>query len=506
MNAVIYCRVSTADQTKNLSLPTQHSRCVAYCTTNEWTVVGIFRDEGKSAKTLDRPEFQKMIRFCNLKQNAVKFVVVHDLSRFSRDMGAQAMVLAQLERGGVRLRSVMEIVDETPAGRFMRNMCGAVNQFDNDRKAERTKLGMQRAVSIGRWPFTAPIGYLNLQSERVEGRPNLIPDPERAPIVRKAFELFATGTQTKRQVLRTITTLGLTTRAGKPLSAQTFQSLLANPIYAGWIVIPTWGTRDRGSHEPIVSDELFHQTQELLDGRKTSVTAHDRNNPDFPLRVFVRCGRCGTPITGAWAKGKGGRYAYYWCRKSSCRGVRARRDDLEGQFAALLESLAPESRYIRLFQTVMREVWNEKQADARSLLTAAKRKLTELGDRKNRLVDLLMEGKLSQQDYDDRRVRLQGEIESAETAVREADLDSLDVDAVLQFAERLVRRPKQLWLGSGLAQRQRLQCVFFPDGLTFTNEGFLTPASSSFFNTLARISDGKSSLASPTGFEPVLSP
>jgi site-specific DNA recombinase len=188
MNAVIYCRVSTKEQVQNLSLGTQQTRCVDFCTRYDWAVLKIFRDEGESAKTADRPAFQQMLAFCKAKQNAVDFVIVHDLSRFSRDMGDQACVIAELESAGVHLRSVMENVDETAAGKLMRNMFGAVNQFDNDRKAERTKLGMKSAASMGRFPFKAPLGYLNVGSQNQTGA-NLIPDAERAPLIRKAFEL-----------------------------------------------------------------------------------------------------------------------------------------------------------------------------------------------------------------------------------------------------------------------------------------------------------------------------
>ncbi len=98
----------------------------------------------------------------------------------------------------------------------MRNIYGAFNQFDNDRKAERTKLGMQRAASMGRFPFKAPLGYLNVSSQN---GPNLIPDAERAPLIRKAFELYGTGTEAKAKVLRMITSLGLKTQRGSGFSS-----------------------------------------------------------------------------------------------------------------------------------------------------------------------------------------------------------------------------------------------------------------------------------------------
>ena len=505
MNAVIYCRVSTKEQVQNLSLGTQQTRCVDFCTRNEWAVLKVFRDEGESAKTADRPEFQRMLSFCKSKQNAVQFVVVHDLSRFSRDMGDQACVIAELESAGVHLRSVMENVDETAAGKLMRNLFGAVNQFDNDRKAERTKLGMKSAASIGRFPFKAPLGYLNVGSKNQTGA-NLIADAERAPLIRKAFELYATGTETRANVLRLVTSLGLKTQRGCGLTPQTFEKVLRNPIYSGWIVIAGWGVRERGSFAPLVSEELFGRVQDILDGKRLSVTAHQRNNPDFPLRVFVSCGACGTPLTGSWSKGRKGRYPYYRCRNSHCRAVNVRRESLERDFAALLERLAPERRYMRLFKEIVRQVWKQKVAGSESVLRAAKGKLAELENRKNRLVDFLLEGRLDQQTYDEQTMRLRGEIETAERELREADLEQMDLEAVLAFAEKLVERPRQLWLESTLEQKQRLQRVFFPDGVKYTKEGFGTAVSNSFFSVLRDVSEQKATLASPTGFEPVLPP
>ena len=103
-------------------------------------------------------------------------------------------------------------------------------------------------------------------------------------------------------------------------------------------------------------------------------------------------------------------------------------------------------------------------------------------------------------------MRLRGEIESAERELREADLEQMDVEALLTFAEKLVERPRQLWLESTLEQQQRLQQVFFHNGVTYTMDGFGTAPSNCLFNVLRGFSEEKATLASPTGFEPVLPP
>jgi site-specific DNA recombinase len=503
MNAVVYCRVSTKEQVSNLSLSTQQTRCVDYCTQHGWHVLNVFRDEGESAKTVSRTQFQQMLAFVTAKKNSVSYVVVHDMSRFSRQMEDQVSVLAGLKNAGVQLRSVMENVDETAAGKLMRNIYGAFNQFDNDRKAERTKLGMQRAASVGRFPHQAPLGYMNVSSK---SGANLIPDPERAPLVQKAFELYGSGAETKRGVLRTVNALGLVTPKGQKVSPQTFDRMLRNELYAGWICLPKWNLRERGVFEPLVSEDLFQRVQDILAGKRVSVTVHNRNNPDFPLRVFVSCGECGTPLTGAWATGRKKRYPYYRCRNSRCKAVNVRRENLESDFAALIYGLAPDRRCMRLFKEIVRQVWKQRQAASEAILRAAKGTLDELMERKNRLVEFLLDGRLDQQTYEEQAQRLNAEIQRAKERFAEADMECMDVEAVMEFAERLVERPKQLWLESSLEQKQRLQRVFFPDGLTYTADGFGTAPTNSLFNVFQMFSVEKASLASPTGFEPVLPP
>src|SRR5438876_658999 len=84
---------------------------------------------------------------------------------------------------------------------------------------------------------------------------HLAVDPDRAPLVCKAFELLASGSYTTGDaVLKIITSMGLKTRRGRPLTKQSFARMLQNPIYAGWIA--NRDARVRGKHEPLVSEQL----------------------------------------------------------------------------------------------------------------------------------------------------------------------------------------------------------------------------------------------------------
>src|ERR1700675_2859210 len=80
IGAVIYIRVSTKEQTENLSLPTQLRACEEYCRREGHEVLERFTEEGESAKTADRPELQRLLKYCRAQKGKVHFVVVFNLT------------------------------------------------------------------------------------------------------------------------------------------------------------------------------------------------------------------------------------------------------------------------------------------------------------------------------------------------------------------------------------------------------------------------------------------
>ena len=191
---------------------------------------------------------------------------------------------------------------------------------------------MRAALESGQWTFGTPIGYR--RKTEPMGKDIIEPDPTSGPLVKKAFELYATGLHAKSEVLRKITAIGLRTRNGKKLTAQTFQELLRKSIYAGLISVRSWGIeRVKGDFEPLVSVELFDRVQDVLEGRAQAVTPHQRNHQDFPLRRFASCADCGLPITGSWSKGRAHRYAYYRCRNTNRLSAKVSKDQFEREFS-----------------------------------------------------------------------------------------------------------------------------------------------------------------------------
>src|SRR5207237_8997959 len=164
------------------------------CVQHGYEVLERFKEEGESAKTADRPELQRLLKYCRTHKGRVHFVVVFNLTRFAREKYDHFALRSHLKSLGISLRSATEPIDDTSTGKLMEGVLASFAQFDNDVRSERTRGGMKAALELGRWTFLAPLGYLN--APRSSGK-SLIPDLERAPLVKRAFQDFATGRFTK---------------------------------------------------------------------------------------------------------------------------------------------------------------------------------------------------------------------------------------------------------------------------------------------------------------------
>lgn len=322
MKAVIYVRVSTAEQVDNYSLQTQTKACKDYCHREGITVDRVFREEGESAKTTNRPQLQEMLDYCARNARSLDFVVVYRVDRLARQVHDHTLIRMTLSKLGISVRAVQETFDDTAAGRLIENLMASVAQFDNDLHSARTLDGMREALSQGRWMWRPPVGYMRPSDRR--SSPSLTPDEEMAQLVRAAFEMVATGME-RREALSQVTQMGLRAKNGRPLSPQTFGSMLKNPLYSGRIISKKWSIDVEGDFFPLISPDLFRAVQSGTSGALSEGRLKD--HPDFPLRRIVRCGYCGTPLTASWSRGRNKRYPYYHCRKSGC-GVNVRKEEL----------------------------------------------------------------------------------------------------------------------------------------------------------------------------------
>jgi site-specific DNA recombinase len=463
MRAVIYCRVSTTEQAQNLSLPTQEKACREYCARHDYDVERVFVDAGESARTTDRPAFLELLAHCRRGRGQVHAVVVYSLTRFSRNTADHHAIAGGLRGLGIMLRSVTEPIDDSPTGKLMEAILAGFAQFDNDARAERVVAGLHAAVERGRWCWQAPIGYLNADARR---GPSLVPDPERAPLVRKAFELYAAGVR-GRDLLHQVHALGLRSkRGGARLSLSGLYGMLRQRAYISIIRPRGWTTDARGDFEPLVSVPLFERVQVGLHAKPTRTpgVAQHVDHPDFPLRRFVRCS-CGGAMTGSWSTGRGQqRYAFYHCQIGCHRIPKAA---LESAFLALLDTLQPQPAGWRIIEHVVLASWRAAQREAKTRETAARRKIAALEQRRAKLDDaFIYQRAIDAGTYTTQRDAIDADLIVARMQAAEAFVEDIDVDGMLGFARTALAHASTLWTAAvDTQERIAVQRTFFPEGL-----------------------------------------
>ena len=500
VGAVIYVRVSTKEQTENLSLPTQLRACEEYCRRQGYEILERFHEEGESAKTTDRSQLQNLLKYCRTRKGKVHFVVVYNLTRFAREKYDHFALRAHLKSLGISLRSATEPIDDTSTGKLMEGVLASFAQFDNDVRSDRTRAGMRAALELGRWTFPAPIGYLN--APKWSGK-SLVPDPERAPLIARAFEELATGRFTKQEVIARMTEAGLRTRRGLVLSPQSFGQMVRNSIYVGRVESPDYGVSTRGDFEPLIDEATFYRAQAVLDGRVVVAGPRQRNHPDFPLRGFVRCEACGRPLTGSWSKGRNGHYAYYHCQRQ-CRAVNVSKATLEGAFVDELALLQPTPGYMRLVKDRILCVWEQRRAEAKERTTEQQRRVSAIQQKLDKLDEAFLYSEaIDVTTYGRQRDKLREELTLAKIDHHAEAVDELDVEGILAFAERILPRASDLWVQASLDYKQRLQQLFFPEGIAFDGNRFnRTAVTAPLFKYLAPSESADERVVSPEGIEP----
>ena len=467
MSAVGYFRVSTKEQAeKNNSLPVQEGKFNDHCSRNGLPILKTFLDK-QSARTAERTKFQEMLAFCRKNRGKVSCVVVADLSRLARNVADQGQTITELSKLGIKLVSIDEPnLDDTAAGKLSRNIIGSMSQFFSDSLSEKTKDRMRAAVKAARFIWVSPVGYLNARN----GSGSIIKlDSERAALVHKGFELIATGGYSADDALRTITAIGLTTRKNRPVPRQTWYAMVRNPLYAGWV--KSADLLVRGVHQPIVSQELFDTVQDVLAGRSRTAQPRQSIHPEFPLRQFVRCTKCGKGLTGGIIKKK---FLYYWCYTKGCRDVLVSKSDLERSFIMTLGMHQPAVQILERLSEVAREQWAAREQRTRADIKALKARLEGIRRLNSAAIKAKLTGELSADDFDALKATNAEDSSKIEQEITALESERNMMQEFIAQNEHDLLDLVGAWKKAGVNGKKELQTALFPDGLVWDHEnGFL---------------------------------
>lgn len=261
LTAFIYARVSTREQARTgggeeegYSIPAQREVCTDKARQLNAAVTGIYVDTGESAKTANRPELQRMLR--DVRKQRPTYVIVHKIDRLARNREDDIAINLALKKAGTTLVSCTENVTDTPSGRFLYNIMADMAQFYSDNLAQEVLNASSPRPRDGGTPHRAPLGYLHKREYLGGVMTSWVElDPERAPLVRWAFERYATGDWTVVDLFFALREKGLTTRPGpsspvREVSVNTLHKVLRNPYYLG--VVSYQGATYEGKHQALI--------------------------------------------------------------------------------------------------------------------------------------------------------------------------------------------------------------------------------------------------------------
>lgn len=401
-----YVRVSTTRQNEQGTSPQEQRHAIEGYALRQGLKISQWYQESESAAKGSRPQFTRMLK--DLRRSRASGIVMHRIDRGARNLRDWA-VLLDLVDTGCDVHFVHDSVDLTSRGGRLTANIQAVMAADYSRNlSDEVKKGQLGRLRQGFYPFAAPIGYLN----GGKAKPKMI-DPVRGPLVRQAFELYATGRYGLDTLRRELCALGLRRADGSALSRGSMATLLHNPFYVGLMSVPAAGEIFTGNHEPLVSRELFNSVQQMFAGKVgAKIQKHY-----FVFRRRVRCAVCGRALIGEHQKGR----AYYRCQATSCRGTSLREDALHDAVREELSWLRLDERELGDVREVLGELVDEDRRGVRDRVRELTIKIAKLDERVSRLTDLLMDGTVDRASYVAKKEELLLARADLADAVRRAD-------------------------------------------------------------------------------------
>ena len=286
--------------------------CKAYAEKNGITVVGTYIDRAYSAKTDDRPDFQRMIK--DSAKKIFDVVLVWKLDRFARNRFDAVNYKYQLEKNGVHLVSAMEPISQGPEGIMVESMLIGMAEYYSAELALKVARGeRENALQCKYNGGIVPLGFTIGKEDRLYHI-----DPETAPIVQEIFTRYANG-EPAEKIAASLNERGLRTRTGKPFVKNSFFQIFRNRRYIGEyrykdIVTP-------GGIPAIVDQDLFDRVQQPFEQNRIAHGRPAKEDVSYLLTTKLFCGKCGTLMGGeSGTSHMGNTYYYYKCGNAKRHG------------------------------------------------------------------------------------------------------------------------------------------------------------------------------------------
>jgi len=478
VNAVIYTRVSDSSQEFNTSLESQLKSCESFALRKGLNVLEYFGGTYESAKTDDRKEFNRMLSFVKCSKN-ISYILVYSYERFSRSGVGGAQIADDLlkQYGVITLAVSQELDPRTVSGSFQQKIFFLFGQMDNEMRKDKTLTGMRELLRKGYCPYSIPRGYVNLNKGKAVDQKIVL--NEEGKILQKAFLWKADQQMRNFEIIKKLAQLGV------KIDERRLGEMFANPFYCGIIVsrmIPDEVIE--GKHQPMISKDIFLRVNNVVTEMRTHPVSHNEEDNNLPLKLFMKCSECNTPMTGYIVRKKN--LYYYKCRTKGCK-VNKSAKQIHEKFKSLLEiyriqeneSEGIKESIIEMFKIAFEEEY-ENQKVMKAEISILKKKLENV--RENRAT-----GEIDKEMFIEYSTKYNTAIHEIAKKISKFSEASSNLQKCLDITLHYCQNPLKLWEDASIGQRTIFQNLIYPSGICYNhkNDSFRTPDADTMFIPVA---------------------
>ena len=504
-NCVIYTRVSSKEQMDtNQSLEWQKKYCVEYAIKNKLDIKGYFGGTYESAKSDERKEFSRMLKFVKASKEKISFILVYSLDRFSRTGDSAIYIAGELKKTGVNIMAVTQPIDtNSHAGALQQNIQFIFSKYDNDLRRQKTIDGMREKLLRGDWIGNAPTGYSFVKGMASQ----TIVINEKGELIKQAF-IWRANAMTYEQINEKLKHLGLN------VPKQTLGEIFKNPFYCGFMSHNLLnGEVIKGRHPALIDEDLFLRANEI---KKTAGFTSNKANDNLPLKVFVKDAESGAPFTGYLVKKKG---LYYYKVNKIGIGINRSTNIMHDKFKELLATYTVDSAQIEPLSIQLRYTWENLTETNTGEKKALSLKLNEVEEEFYNLRKRHAIGSVSLDIYEEFSTEMKVRKEKLLGDLEKLDQKLSNPKELIHFTCKLSANLAPVWALGDYYQKQIFQNTVFPKGLVYDSkiEHYRTPIVNDVIGCVAHTSKvlgeikkpdslnllEKSGLVPQTGLEPV---
>ena len=454
---VIYSRVSSEEQLKGLSVDVQKENCAKWAKENDYQIVGVFEDGGKTGtKTVGRDGLEDMIIQC--QEDHIEAALVVDTDRIARNEVDHFFIKNELKKGSTQLIAINQpMINDSPEGQFFETILAGTNAFYSRLLGRKVKKSLEKKCQMGDFPGWGPLGYLNV-NKGTEEKPHKVieVDPEKGPFITELFHLYSTGNFSVDSLVDIMYGKGLRSKNNKRVYRSVMYNIIKNPFYIGMFRYN--GEIIKGNHVPLTTTEIFGTCQKIT--QLHNQNACRRRKYRWLLNGFAYCNTCGSRMYAEWHYKK--QKAYYHCnKKNHCKEPYVEMYRLE----KIIEEEFKKIQFSKVFtQRVVdksKELVKKSRENMQEEIQGLRNAVIQLENKRNLLEDALLDQTIDKESFKRKHTDLEMQITSLQQQISDIETNNrIDIDVVSEIMD-LASNIYETYKKSNFDAKRLYQSIFF---------------------------------------------